>query len=273
MRKILIFLILVAFMNADVVIKNGFYAGIGPSVGYYNYNEYESRRNDAFVMRLDNMLVGVNSHVGYVAKGVKMQLGLDANAAFGLYTGGLFYDESRSTRVYGYAINSFYHADVILGYNILEPFGVESVSLFLQSGVSYFFGRTDNSGLERLQGYLSIPIALEGQVGLGESWSLDFMGGYNYFILGHHISRSTNYGMSGDVNVLQRNGYGAKAYLGLSHITKDDKKISMRLVYEHWFVDDSPLTTLYSYVTNEITRTYEPRNKSHIFTFQYIFAF
>ncbi|MWV61385.1 hypothetical protein DCO58_09865 [Helicobacter saguini] len=275
MKKAL-FLIILFFANvieSKSLLKSGFYKSIGVGSGYYNYNEFKSWQNDAFIMRIDSILFNVNGELGLITHNVKIESSLDANVALGLYTGGNFYESDNKTRVYSIFFNSYYHFNLTLGFDILGAFGVQNASLFLQSGFSYFLSRTDSTPLERLQGYLSIPFSLESQVKINDKWSIDSMFSYNLFLLGHHLSYGNAYGLSGDLNVLQRQGYGLKAYLGYTHKNKADSINSLRLVYEFWSIGDSPAARVNSVISPTTNGIYEPKNTSHIVTIQYIFGF
>ncbi|MWV62159.1 hypothetical protein DCO58_05695 [Helicobacter saguini] len=269
MKKLLLIIAFFGVMSAESsLMKQGFYFSIGHSTSYFNFNEFDKTNNDAFIMRMDTLAVGVNAGVGFVGASFKAELNIDSNIGGGLYTGGDYYTGARKR---SYDFHSFHHADVILGYNVLRSF--ERVSLYLQSGVSYLFSRNESSTLERVQGYLSIPFGLEGQVKLGETWSFDYMGRYNLFLLGHHISRGNGYGMNGDLNTLQKTGWGAKAMIGFSRVNKDSKITSYHLVYEYFYKDDSPAANLFSYVTGVPSNPREPRSTQHIFTFEYTWRF
>lgn len=267
-KSFYIFIIFIALLKADGVIKSDFYATLGVGGGYYNYNEFNTQKNDAFIMRIDSPLFNVNASVGYIASGFKIEGYIDSNVSFGIYTGSNLY-----TNEYVKAIdfNSFHHINITLGYDVLSAF--DSFSLYLQSGVRYYLNRNDSSPLERLQGYVAIPFEMEGQIALGDNWSFDFMGGYNLFLLGHHLSRGASYAMQGDLNVIQRQGMGARAFLGFSYMSKRDKPNSFRLVYEYWAIGDSPSARVYSTIENAYGYIREPKNTSHIFTLQYIFGF
>ena len=166
--------------------------------------------------------------------------------------------------------SSFYHGELKVGYNLLKPFLAENASLYLQGGVGYYFNRTDLVAMHRLQGYLYIPIHLEGELALSEKWALNYMGGLNAFILGNHFSSKGH--NSKDLNVLQHEGLGARAFLGATYKTTSDRINSFRLVYEYWSVEGSPSVAMTDYAGNQIA-LYEPKNSSHILTLQYIWNF
>lgn len=269
MKKILLFLAFnIAFAESSL-IKQGFYWSLGPSISYFNFNEFESANNNAFLMRMDTLAAGVNAGLGFALKGFKGEINIDSNIGGGLYTGGDFYTGEKA---YSFEFHSFHHADVILGYDVLSAF--DNISLYLQSGFSYLLTRNEGSGLERIQGYLSVPFGIEGQIGINDTWSFDYMGRYNLFLFGHHLSYGNAYGMSGNLDVIQKIGWGAKAMLGFSRVNKDSNVTSYHLVYEYFYKDDSPSSPyLFSYIINGILTLYEPRSTQHIFTFECSFRF
>lgn len=263
------------------LLKNGLYKSLGIGAGYYYYGEIDTQGKP--VMNLDFGLFNVYGNIGYVASGgFKIDFLLDANIALGQYTGGVLdtSDESKDgKRLVSFMTNSFYHGEFKIGYNFLKPFLVERASLYLQGGLGYYFNRTDLLSMDRLQGYLYIPIQLEGEAELSEKWALNYMGGLNAFILGNHLSTSTKWHYSKNLDVLQSEGFGAKAFIGATYKTRDDKINSFRLVYEYWSVEGSPAVAMSDYTGNPLTKDgkpialYEPKNSSHILTIQYIWNF
>lgn len=266
----------------SILLKNGAYKSLGIGTGYYYYGEVDE--NGGHIMNLDMALLNIYGNLGYVASGgFKIDFALDANIALGQYTGGVLdvSDEKRDKqRLVSFMMSSFYHAEVKAGYNLLKAFLAENASLYFQAGLGYYFNRTDLLSMDRLQGYLYVPIQLEGEVALSEKWAINYMGGINVFVLGNHLSTSTKWHFSRDLDVLQDEGLGAKAYIGATYKTKHDRVNSFRLVYEYWSLAGSPGVRVtqpdYKDKTGAtIIRTglYEPKNSSHILTLQYLWNF
>ena len=113
---------------------------------------------------------------------------------------------------------------------------------------------------------------LEGEIILTESWALNFMGGFNWFLFGHHLSRGTRVHFSGNLDTLQKQGFGANGYIGFTHLNDVGNAISIRLAYEYWSVGDSPNAALIDYVGQNV-HLYEPKNNTHIIMLQYIWSF
>ncbi|STQ85388.1 hypothetical protein LS73_001900 [Helicobacter muridarum] len=260
----------------DGVKLDGLYKSLGIGIGYYRYQEYDTAANDAFVMKMDMYLLNIAGNIGYITNGFKIDLAVDANISFGKYTGAILdvsNPDRNGTPVTSIDANSFYHATLKTGYNILELFNIDSMSLYLQSGVNYYFNRNDAVTFERLQGYVSIPFQLEGEIVLKQSLALNFMGGFNWFLFGHHFTNGIRGHLSGNINVTQKQGLGANGYIGITWLDDNNNANSIRMTYEYWSVGDSvrvPLTDLQSNITKGF---FEPKNKTHIIMLQYIWGF
>lgn len=258
------------------LLKSGFYKSIALGAGYYHYGEVDMRGK--FVMRMDMAALNIALNLGYAKGGGKIDFYADANVAMGAYTGSVL-DTSNETkngkRLVAFDLNSFYNITLKGGYDLLTQSGFDS-ALYLQSGVGYYFNRNDFSAIERLQGYLYIPAQVEGEVILSQNWALNLMGGYNFFIFGHHHSKSTKSQFSKDLRVIQREGAGASAYIGATYRTASGNINAFGLKYEFWSVGGSPsseLMTDYSGDTTKPIRLYEPDNVSHILALQYAWRF
>ena len=255
------------------LLKSGFYKSIAVGAGYYHYDETDWRGK--FVMRMDMAALNIALNLGYAKSGGKIDFYADANVAMGAYTGSVL-DTSDETKdgekLVAFDTNSFYNLVLKGGYDLLAQSGLDS-TLYLQSGVGYYFNRNDFSAIERLQGYLYIPLQMEGEVILSADWALNLMGGYNFFILGHHHSKTTKSQFSKDLRVIQRKGAGASAYIGATFRTASGNINAFGLKYEFWHIGASPSSELMADYKGNTTRLYEPDNVSHILTLQYVWRF
>ena len=254
--------------------KSGFYKSIAVGAGYYHYGEVDSQGK--FVMQMDMALLNLALNLGYAKSGGKIDFYADANVAMGAYTGSVL-DTSDKTkdgkRLVAFDTNSFYHLVLKGGYDLLAQSGLNS-ALYLQSGVGYYFNRNDFSAIERLQGYLYIPLQVEGEIILSADWALNLMGGYNFFILGHHHSKTTKSQFSKDLRVIQRQGAGANAFIGATYRTASGNINAFGLKYEFWSIGGSPSEPMTDYTGDtKLHWLYEPDNVSHILTLQYEWRF
>lgn len=255
------------------LLKSGFYKSIAVGAGYYHYGEVDSQGK--FVMQMDMALLNVALNLGYAKSGGKIDFYADANVAMGAYTGSVLdtrNPDKNGKRLVAFDTNSFYHLVLKGGYDLLAQSGLNS-ALYLQSGVGYYFNRNDFSAIERLQGYLYIPLQVEGEVILSADWALNLMGGYNFFILGHHHSKTTKSQFSKDLRVIQRVGAGANAFIGATYRTASGNINAFGLKYEFWSIGGSPSSEQMTDYDGKSTRLYEPDNVSHILTLQYEWRF
>ncbi|OBV28463.1 hypothetical protein BKN38_09755 [Helicobacter sp. CLO-3] len=123
-----------------------------------------------------------------------------------------------------------------------------------------------------MQGYLYIPLELEGQIVLGRRWSLDYKGGYNLFLLGNHLTNGTGAGNSGSLDTLQKHGFGASGKIGASFVSAQGFVNRFGVSYDYWSIEASDPATLTDY-TGSVVRLYEPKNQTHIIRLYYEFGF
>lgn len=259
-------------IRANPLLKSGFYKSIAIGAGYYHYGETDYRGKS--VMRMDMGLLNVGLNLGYAKGGGKIDFLADANVAMGVYTGGVL-DTSNADkngeRLVMFDTNSFYHLELKGGFNLLSTTGLDS-AIYLQGGVGYYFNRNDFTAIERLQGYVYVPLQIEGEAILSADWVLNVIGGYNFFILGHHHSKLTKSQFSKDLRVRQTQGFGASAYIGATYKTRSGNINAFGLKYEFWNIGASPSVRMIDYKGNSVAM-YEPDNVSHILTLQYVWRF
>ncbi len=257
---------------ANPLLKSGFYKSIAIGAGYYHYGETDYRGKS--VMRMDMGLLNVGLNLGYAKGGGKIDFVADANVAMGVYTGGVL-DTSNADkngeRLVMFDTNSFYHLELKGGFNLLSTTGLDS-AIYLQGGVGYYFNRNDFTAIERLQGYVYVPLQIEGEAILSADWVLNVMGGYNFFIFGHHHSKLTKSQFSKDLRVRQTQGFGASAYIGATYKTRSGNINAFGLKYEFWSIGASPSVRMIDYNGRNVAM-YEPDNVSHILTLQYVWRF
>lgn len=275
-KILVVFLFLGLAQAQPSLIKEGLYKSLGIGTGYYYYGEVGQLGEH--LMHLDFMLFNVNGNIGYIAdSGGRVDFSADANIAFGVYTGRVL-DTSNAEEngkfLQSVDGNSFYHLELKGGFDILRAFGafgeLRSASLYALGGLGYYFNNNNFNSTYRLQGYLYLPLGLEGEIGLGERFALNYAGFFHLFILGNHFSSRGHF--SKDLDVLQSEGLGAKAYIGATYKTKHDRVNSFRLVYEYWSLAGSPAVAMTDYTGKQIA-LYEPKNSSHILTLQYLWNF
>lgn len=256
----------------NLLLKSGFYKSIAIGAGYYHYGETDYRGKS--VMRMDMGLLNIGLNLGYAKSGGKIDFLADANVAVGVYTGGVL-DTSNANkngeRLVTLDSNSFYHLELKGGFDLLSLNKIDA-ALYLQSGVGYYFNRNDFSAIERLQGYIYIPLQIEGEIILSANWVLNVMGGYNFFIFGHHHSKITKSQFSNDLRVKQKDGLGASAYIGATYKTRSGNINAFGLKYEFWSIGASPSVMARDYAGAQ-KYLYEPDNVSHILTLQYAWRF
>ncbi len=257
------------------LVKDGMYYALGTFLGYYNYNEVDEFGSP--FMRMDTAIFGLSGQVGIAAQnGLKAEGAIKIGYALGLYSGSILdvdNQERNGQRLYSITGTTAGDMELKAGYNLLKLFGMHSASLYLQSGVGYYITRTEFIVMDRVQGYLYVPIELEGEAQLNQDIALSYGGGYRFFALGNHFSAASKYGVEDDYFVLQRQGFGAFGFIGINYLNTNRALRSVRLVYEYWSIGAAdPMLTTSSY-TGAQGYIYEPKNSTHRVLLQYSFGF
>ncbi|TLD81725.1 hypothetical protein LS68_001470 [Helicobacter sp. MIT 05-5293] len=275
MRKIFMISLLPLWLWGNDVFKENFYKSLGVSIGWYNYSEQDE--NGGFIMSINTARLSFVGNLGYATRGVKLEGILEASYGLGIYTGSIL-DTDNSDRN-GEAVQNLDgvftgNIDLKAGYDLLKPFHQDNAKLYFQSGIGYFLNRNEFMSANRLQGYLYVPLELEGEVRLPaqKSMALNFLLGYRYFILGNHFTAASNYGFTDDYHTIQKNGFGINALLGATYL-KDSNRRGVYLVYEYWNIGAANPMRTQSIVTGDSVAIYEPKNSSHIVRLQFSFGF
>ena len=266
--------------GAPELIKDGLYRHIGVGVSYWRYLEVDSQNNDAFIMRIEAPMFNIAGNIGYVfPSGLKLDGLIDANVAvpFSYYTGHTRDErnpDNNGKPAYSVDFSSYYRFQGTVGYNFLSGVS-DRATLYFQTGAFYFFSRNDSTPLERLQGYMSIPLQLEAEIALSNSLALNIMGGVNWVLFGNHLSRGTRENSTGNLNTIQRDGlFGASGFVGLRYRTQGGNINTIRLMYEYFRVGDSERSpNMYVWGGTQTVSYIEPKNSTHIVTLQYFWSF
>ena len=273
--KIIKYLIIIALCGIShaEAIKNGFYKSLGAGIGYYNYTEYV---DNSRLISMDDVAIKLLGNLGYVYdNGFKLDSTLSASASYGLYRGSKLYDDTKEFgSVKALVINFYMDFEGKVGFNILKPFGIDSVTLYMQSGIGYYFNKTDSFPIIRNQGYLYIPIELDSEISLSDKFALRIVAGYNYFILGNHYTSTTHVALSDDYYVIQRRGYGVSLFVGLNMTNSSGNISSLGIRWNHWWVGRAdPSGILTNLITNDRHIVFEPENSSDIIMLEYSIGF
>lgn len=263
----------IAYGSQKSLMKSGLYRSLGFYTGYHHYGEvaYDGSR----VMRVDSATFGLLGELGVINPlGVKLEGSARLGYALGIYTGGILdTDNEQRNGQKLVSIMGMLAGDVELksGYNLLRA--SHRASLYIQGGLGYFFNRTEFLVMDRLQGYLYVPLELEGEVHIGNKGVLNYGLGYRYLIFGNHLSTASEYGFNDDYYVTQKDGFGLSAFIGRTYYGKDSTLRSIRLVYEYWHIDMAKPMRTSSSITGNATAIYEPENSTHRLLLQYSYRF
>ena len=263
----------IAYGSQKSLVKSGLYRSLGFYTGYHHYGEVG--RDGSRVMRIDTATFGLMGELGLVNPlGIKLEGSARLGYGLGIYTGSIL--DTDNTQRNGQRVISMMGmsaGDVELrgGYNLLKA--SQMASLYLQGGLGYFFNRTEFMTMDRLQGYLYVPLELEGEVYIGNKGVLNYGLGYRYFIFGNHLSTASEYGFNDDYYVTQKNGFGLNAFIGRTYYGKDSTMRSIRLVYEYWHIGAADPMRTSSSITGKPTAIYEPENSTHRLLLQYSYGF
>lgn len=263
----------IAYGSQKSLMKSGLYRSLGFYTGYHHYGEVG--RDGSRFMRIDTATFGLMGELGLVNPlGIKLEGSARLGYALGIYTGSILdTDNAQRDGQKLVSMMGMFAGDVELrgGYNLLKA--SQMASLYLQGGLGYFLNRTEFMTMDRLQGYLYIPIELEGEVYIGNKGVLNYGLGYRYFIFGNHLSTASEYGFNDDYYVTQKNGFGLNAFIGRTYYGKDSTMRSIRLVYEYWHIGAADTMRTSSSITGDPTAIYEPENSTHRLLLQYSYRF
>lgn len=255
------------------LVKKGMYRSLGFYTGYHHYGEFG--RDGSRFMRMDTATFGLMGQLGLAAtSGLKLEGSARINYALGLYTGSILDTDNadRNGRKL-HSITGALMGDVELkgGYNLLRGGG--ATSLYLQSGLGYFLNRTEFITMDRIQGYLYVPLELEGEAQLNARVALNYGAGYRYLVFGNHTSTASKYGFNDDYYVKQKSGFGANAFIGATYYNSEGALRSVRLIYEYWHIGAADPMRTSSSITGNETAIYEPENSTHRVLLQYSYGF
>ena len=270
-------LYLQSLLFAQDIIQNGFTKSLGMGMGYYQYAEFDTLDNP--VMRMDTGVLRILGDIGYIYNnGIKLYGSLDANMSIGVYTGSIL-DPTNPDRdgqkLTALVANSFYDARFKVAYNILKPFNIANMTLYLQVGTGYYFNYTNGLSVVRFQGYTYIPIELESEIRINEKIVINYGIGYDYFLVGNHFTKSTQWYYGDNYQTIQKQGFGVSALFGVTFIRENGQANSVKLAYQYWDIGaGEPMRTTEggSGVTTPVV-IYEPKNHTHLIMLQYTWHF
>lgn len=282
MRKFIFICISLMLTNALAnenlsLLKKGVYKSLGYMMGYYRYGEFNN--NGAHFMHFDTLFFGLTGQLGAVyGSGIKLEGTLRTNFAMGAYTGHALevdnpdrYDGSLGQRVQ--SLTGAFNTDSELkaGYNFLRA--NQMASFYVQTGVGYYFSRTEFITMDRLQGYLYVPLEIEGELVLNPKVCLNYGGGYRHLIFGNHFSAASKYGVENDYSTTQRQGFGASAFIGANFRVQDGGFRQARIVYEYWRIGEGDTMRTIATNSGNAVGIHEPQNATHRIFLQYSFIF
>ncbi|MDE6979389.1 MAG: hypothetical protein K2O85_07475 [Helicobacter sp.] len=249
--------------------ENGMFSEIGAGVGYYRYDEPR-------LMNTDELLLNINAKLGYRHEFVKAEAVGDVFTTFGLYTGGyLEFDEVvkdiKEKTAYGTASSQIFNGQVKLGIDLLAF--SDTMDLFVQSGIGYWFLQDRDYLEKRQQVYVYVPIELEGEIRSAPSFAWTYLLGYNHLLDARHKTLATPTKISNaDLFAKQDKGFGLKGSFGWKKKNKDSLNFT-RIVVDYWKIGDSAPGNIGTTYLNKPAAFYEPRNFTLSIYLQYGWRF
>lgn len=253
MRKIFVIFTLLGAMFAES--QNGFFSEVGAGIGYYRYDEPQ-------VMNTDDLLLNLNAKLGYRHHFIKTEGIGNVFVAFGRYNGAILElgdnDERRERKLRSLSASQIFDAQAKIGFDML--FFSDSMDLFVQSGIAYWQLFYFSSSYDRKQGYLYVPIELEGEIRQSPSFAWTYLLGYKHLIEGRHTTTIASLGIS-DVDLFARQdkGFGLKASFGWKQQNKDSTNFT-RFIVDYWKIDESTRSEPTATHLGRRVQFIEPRN-------------
>ena len=240
MRKIFVIFTLLGAMFAES--QNGFLSEVGAGIGYYRYDEPQ-------VMNTDDLLLNLNAKLGYRHHFIKTEGIGNVFVAFGRYNGAILElgenGEGQERKLRSISASQIFDGQAKIGFDML--FFSDLMDLFVQSGIAYWQLFHFSGGYDRRQGYLYVPIELEGEIRQSPSFAWTYLLGYKHLIEGRHTTTISSLGIA-DVDLFARQdkGFGLKASFGWKQQNKDSTNFT-RFIVDYWKIDEStrsePTTT------------------------------
>ena len=254
MKKIFAILVFLGIGFAEQ--QNGIFSELGFGVGYYRYDEPGA-------MNTDELLLNLNTKLGYRYHFIKTEASGDFFATIGRYNGAILQfgeDELTQERKKLIAENAslFFDGQAKLGIELLSF--SETMDLFLQSGIGYRYLLDLTTSYHRTQAYLYVPIELEGEIRSTDSFAWTYLLGYRHLIEGRHRTLiGALQVVDADYFAKQDKGFGAKLSFGWKKQDKDSLNFT-RFVVDYWKIDAAPLGDTTTSYLGEKLKLHEPKN-------------
>ncbi|MDE6044972.1 MAG: hypothetical protein K2F85_05595 [Helicobacter sp.] len=253
MKKIFVIFTLLGAMFAES--QNGFLSEVGAGIGYYRYDEPQ-------VMNTDDLLLNLNAKLGYRHHFIKTEGIGNVFVAFGRYNGAILElgenGEGQERKLRSISASQIFDGQAKIGFDML--FFSDSMDLFVQSGIGYWQLFYFSTSYDRKQGYLYVPIELEGEIRSTPSFAWTYLLGYKHLIEGRHTTTISSLGIA-DVDLFARQdkGFGLKASFGWKQQNKDSTNFT-RFIVDYWKIDESTRSEPTTTHLGRRVQFVEPRN-------------
>lgn len=263
MKKFLISTILLFDISIAQVIKDGGYGLLGSGIGYDKHSFMVNNITNTYYSMV------INANFGYVFSGIKTEIDITSSYGLGGYRGLYTFNTDSSkngTTISAISTNGIWHPKFITGYDLLSS---TDSNLYIQIGAGYRFFLYGIGNSYRAQGYLYIPIELEGSNKLNNNRYIEYKVGYNFLLSGNHRNLTTRIGFNNDLIVNQRKGFGISSMIGYG-VNHDNSSKGFRVIYNYWNISDSSSAMLNTsnafsapYYKPQNGSYYEPKNSTH----------
>lgn len=256
MKKIFAILVFLGIGFAEE--QNGIFSELGFGVGYYRYDEPGA-------MNTDDLLLNLNTKLGYRYRFIKTEVNGDLFGVIGRYNGGVLqFGEDGLTqekkKLIAENASLFFDGQAKLGVELLSF--SETMDLFLQSGIGYHYLLDLSTLYHRTQAYLYVPIELEGEIRSSPSFAWTYLLGYRHLIEGRHRTLiGALQVVDADYFAKQDKGFGAKASFGWKKQNKDSLNFT-RFVVDYWKIGAAPRGDTTTSYLGEKLNPHEPKNFS-----------
>ncbi|MCE3038053.1 hypothetical protein [Helicobacter anatolicus] len=216
-------------------------AGLG--IDYYHYEEPK-------VMNIHGPMINFYGDFGITKKLFKFQLDGYFATHFGAnkYNGALQSHETQTRTPYNAKSTDWYvGVSTKFGLNLWQH---NKELIFAYLGLGYRFLHNfviDNPGVQasyfRNQGYLYLPIGIDGEIPINPKISLVGEFEYRFFLLGHNTSGFSDLGYDKDLYFIQKEGYGIRIGFGSKFYFDNGGALRVKVHYEYWGVENSNIVT------------------------------
>lgn len=239
-------------------------AGLDLGIDYYHYEE-------PGVMKIYGPMMSFYGNIGVVKRLFKFQVDgyFSTHLGANTYDGGLQNNQDHTVIPYSTKSTDWYvGVNTKFGLNLWQQ---NKEIVFAYFGLGYRFLHNliiDKPGVrgayDRYQGYLYLPIGINGEIPIKPMISLIGEFEYRFLLFGHNTSGFADLGYDSDLFFTQKKGQGGKLSIGSKFYLNNGSALKLKAYYDYWILDSSNLVDAKR--DGQVVGTFvEPKNHTYVF--------